>query len=336
MSAPERTIWPFVHLSLIFIAIQPLSEALPEFGGCMNNRSHRRSAFTLIELLVVIAIIAILAAILFPVFAQAKEAAKKASAISNLKQMGLGFNIYLADHDDVFPLAYSNRANGTVRYDRITPFPVDAILGGGWDVPGVANELRTAWTTSTQPYVKNTGVLVFTGAPERLIGVETFNPAVKPLPTTMTFNGLMHKMPSSSVEAHSVVVIGWSGFGKVAYTGRTFANPYLVCPGVGDCQFNPSGPPQAGSTSGSARTTFNSAWVYSKGSPIVRADSSVKHIRMGTAVTPALVTGWESDPHNQVQVDGTPIGGYRCDANFNLAGVGPSNYHCFFRPDRTR
>jgi prepilin-type N-terminal cleavage/methylation domain-containing protein len=60
-----------------------------------------KKGFTLIELLVVIAIIAILAAILFPVFAQAKEAAKKTACLSNLKQIGTAANIYLTDSDDV-------------------------------------------------------------------------------------------------------------------------------------------------------------------------------------------------------------------------------------------
>lgn len=62
-----------------------------------------RKAFTLIELLVVIAIIAILAAILFPVFAQAKEAAKKTADLSNGKQIGTAIQIYLADADDYNP-----------------------------------------------------------------------------------------------------------------------------------------------------------------------------------------------------------------------------------------
>lgn len=72
----------------------------------MTQRRDRtvRSAFTLIELLVVIAIIAILAAILFPVFAQAKLAAKKTQDLSNMKQVGLGLLIYIADFDDNFPL----------------------------------------------------------------------------------------------------------------------------------------------------------------------------------------------------------------------------------------
>jgi prepilin-type N-terminal cleavage/methylation domain-containing protein/prepilin-type processing-associated H-X9-DG protein len=62
-----------------------------------------RTAFTLIELLVVIAIIAILAAILFPVFAQAKAAAKKTACLSNLRQLGLGFFLYINDSDEVYP-----------------------------------------------------------------------------------------------------------------------------------------------------------------------------------------------------------------------------------------
>jgi prepilin-type N-terminal cleavage/methylation domain-containing protein len=63
-----------------------------------------RRAFTLIELLVVIAIIAILAAILFPVFAQAKDAAKKTADLSNQKQNNLAVQMYLADADDFAPL----------------------------------------------------------------------------------------------------------------------------------------------------------------------------------------------------------------------------------------
>ena len=60
-------------------------------------------AFTLIELLVVIAIIAILAAILFPVFAQAKAAAKSTQSLSNMKQIGTGLAIYISDYDDMYP-----------------------------------------------------------------------------------------------------------------------------------------------------------------------------------------------------------------------------------------
>lgn len=61
-----------------------------------------KNAFTLIELLVVIAIIAILAAILFPVFAQARERARAITCTSNLKQIGLGIDMYVQDYDETF------------------------------------------------------------------------------------------------------------------------------------------------------------------------------------------------------------------------------------------
>lgn len=85
-------------------------------------------AFTLVELLVVIAIIAILAAILFPVFAQAKLAAKKTSALSQVKQLGTGVHIYQADYDDYFPHVSQSGPNNAYRID---------------------------WWWSIDPYVKN-------------------------------------------------------------------------------------------------------------------------------------------------------------------------------------
>lgn len=78
-------------------------------------KTNQNRAFTLIELLVVIAIIAILAAILFPVFAQAKAAAKATTAISNLKQIGTALQIYLADSDDIQVPRSTNQATVPVR-----------------------------------------------------------------------------------------------------------------------------------------------------------------------------------------------------------------------------
>src|SRR5205823_308964 len=73
---------------------------------------RRIRAFTLIELLVVIAIIAILAAILFPVFAQAREKARQTSCISNLKQVNLGWQMYMQDYDETWIYRVANNAVG--------------------------------------------------------------------------------------------------------------------------------------------------------------------------------------------------------------------------------
>lgn len=76
----------------------------------------RAGAFTLIELLVVIAIIAILAAILFPVFAQAKTAAKQTQSISNLKQINVAWIMYSGDVDDVMMIPRSWMGGSKFRY----------------------------------------------------------------------------------------------------------------------------------------------------------------------------------------------------------------------------
>lgn len=79
----------------------------------MNSNPTVKRAFTLIELLVVIAIIAILAAILFPVFARARENARRTSCLSNVKQMGLAMMQYVQDYDETLPLANYTVPAGT-------------------------------------------------------------------------------------------------------------------------------------------------------------------------------------------------------------------------------
>ena len=93
-------------------------------------RTVKRRGFTLIELLVVIAIIAILAAILFPVFARARENARRSSCQSNLKQIGLGIMQYTQDYDEYYPLQNHAEAGTVYRY----------------------------WPVFVQPYIKSTQV----------------------------------------------------------------------------------------------------------------------------------------------------------------------------------
>lgn len=110
---------------------------------------NRKSGFTLIELLVVIAIIAILAAILFPVFAQAKEAAKKTAGLSNLKQNAVAVLMYNADNDGVFgQSAYAtNTANGIVMpgarvyaiFDALQPYTKNKEI---LNAPGDENAIK--------------------------------------------------------------------------------------------------------------------------------------------------------------------------------------------------
>lgn len=107
----------------------------------------KRKAFTLIELLVVIAIIAILAAILFPVFAQARDAAKTTGSISNLRQISMAMMMYLGDNDDRFQKRTSGineqSSNGLGQSEV-----------GGWD-----------WAWFYMPYMKSVNLLDCPGSP---------------------------------------------------------------------------------------------------------------------------------------------------------------------------
>lgn len=102
------------------------------------QRSGRR-AFTLIELLVVIAIIAILAAILFPVFARAREQARKAACQSNLKQIGLGVMMYTQDYDEKYPFSYMEYTGGRI-YEVLEPYTKSTQV---WICP-TAGEIKSA------------------------------------------------------------------------------------------------------------------------------------------------------------------------------------------------
>lgn len=119
----------------------------------------RTKAFTLIELLIVIAIIAILAAILFPVFAEAKEAARTVVCLSNLKQTGVSAKIYSADFDDVI-LPQSAYGTWSDADEKFT-YPPGISNGntGSWPNPEGGSRLAGIWTTTIQPYLKSSDML---------------------------------------------------------------------------------------------------------------------------------------------------------------------------------
>jgi prepilin-type N-terminal cleavage/methylation domain-containing protein/prepilin-type processing-associated H-X9-DG protein len=85
----------------------------------MWNRPSVARAFTLIELLVVVAVIALLAALLFPVFAQARERARMSACVSNMRQIGVAFILYVQDYDETFPHVRFHELTGLGDEDRV-------------------------------------------------------------------------------------------------------------------------------------------------------------------------------------------------------------------------
>ncbi len=128
--------------------------------------NKQRSGFTLIELLVVIAIIAILAAILFPVFARARENARKTTCLSNMKQLGTAMAMYTQDYDGIFPFIHNASSSNGKFYVHT----------------GTVGGLFYSWEDLMEPYTKNNQIMVCPSA-------SYTGPAATPgLPHSYTYN----------------------------------------------------------------------------------------------------------------------------------------------------
>jgi prepilin-type N-terminal cleavage/methylation domain-containing protein/prepilin-type processing-associated H-X9-DG protein len=271
-----------------------------------------KKAFTLIELLVVIAIIAILAAILFPVFAQAKEAAKKSSDLSNQKQLTLGVMQYLADSDDVYPLSWGTAPGGVWPWNFNQYVPADFTDGTGDG--GAATRLASspsAWANTTQPYVKNLDILAAPGLPNVNVGGAS-NAAVLPgrrrANVAYTYNGLLHGYGASGVASPAAIPMLWTGRGKANAIGATLSNPALICNNANQpCVYVPSAT-GCGSANGSSSAMFvlsGSMWVYSKGSNFGFTDGHAKFRRLGSTLAPND-TDFNTDPYTGYDANGFP------------------------------
>lgn len=296
-----------------------------------------RRAFTLIELLVVIAIIAILAAILFPVFAQAKESAKKTESLSNTKQTGQAIQMYLPDYNDSYPMAQGVENDGSVSVARWNGYPA------GWDSAVYEFGDSTVWGNSIQPYMKNMKLTEAPGVPyvqmTAVFGAAAYaNPRKQPGSDCLVMNGLLHTYNATAITEPAELVVLWYGFGRENLVGGINMEPSLNCGLVKECRFNPGGLPAATTYTGNttrgdifwvsySSPTNDTVWIYHKGMNMARADSSAKHYKLGGApnVTitnkkdPFLTYGGQGDYWLTVQ---------RC-----ASGNSGVYYSSFFRPD---
>lgn len=167
-----------------------------------TDSQQKFRGFTLIELLVVIAIIAILAAILFPVFARARENARRASCTSNLKQMGLGALMYAQDNDETLP-------------------PM-AWLAGSYIWPSGSSNPRNTWFLRIYPYVKSTQLFNCPSSDVKWQGEPTtqisYAMNANLFPTGLN---LAYGLPLAALEKVSQTVLMADAQGPASYTIQT-------------------------------------------------------------------------------------------------------------------
>jgi prepilin-type N-terminal cleavage/methylation domain-containing protein len=204
-----------------------------------------KKAFTLIELLVVIAIIAILAAILFPVFAQAKAAAKKSASISNNKQLTLGNIMYGADYDDMIPvvaswnqsdaLVFFGAPNGGYKpwshleypYTKNGDIDVDPQVGKGVPAPAGFNPLAgtiLAPQYGINPYLIQSVAFPYNPAGSTL-APRSFTSVSRPADTVFLTQKYSSNEQNDSATSHANAWYGYWFFGNNTYFLTVEADP---------------------------------------------------------------------------------------------------------------
>lgn len=269
-----------------------------------------KRAFTLIELLVVIAIIAILAAILFPVFAQAKTAAKKAKSLAEVKQLGTATIIYQADYDDIFPAAYGSYL-GVWRQNFFHDVPADLrSTNAAW-----VNWHNTHPVNSTQPYRKNYSIMKIDGGREYNVYTGPF--LKTPADVGYTYNGLLQGQSATSVNRVSETPLWHAYWGNLNMKGAAITSPSLYCTGAETtpCTYVPQTPTCSGANGTwtvviifAAQSGFGSHHIFGNGENWTYTDSSAKFKRLGMQKNGA--SDFRNDPWTRYDNSARPGGGW--------------------------
>ncbi|RYX86096.1 DUF1559 domain-containing protein [bacterium] len=244
--------------------------------NAISSRPSRHSAFTLIELLVVIAIIAILAAILFPVFARARENARRSSCQSNLKQIGLGVLQYVQDYDERFP------------------------VGPQAVAPGSIAGVPYGWAEAIQPYLKSTQIYQ---CPSETTPPPTLTTVI-PVANVKGYTDYWANslaLGNSQAAMNNVALTVFAGDGTSVPAGS--GTGYYMCNGTActnDGTFPTANPVNVASTvAGTPATTTGGMQRHLETANILFADGHVKSLKgQSDFITGAIVNNQTGDNSN--------------------------------------
>jgi prepilin-type N-terminal cleavage/methylation domain-containing protein len=311
-----------------------------------------KRAFTLIELLVVIAIIAILAAILFPVFAQAKVAAKKTATLSQYKQVGTGAQIYISDYDDVYPLSmsFNSSANGW-RVNSYVAVPNGWTSTGARDVEPRRSEEGAVFSNSMYPYIKNWQLYAGTGLPTASNPALAQSPnGIQPALANLSFNGMLHAWSATAVAQPSRLPLLSPTMMRQNLKGAIITSPILDCvlSGNASCRFAPDAFPAGapGSINGGAPYGYVwwgvgdaanfTLWQYGRGMSFVASDTSARFFNFNAPNWPQYAANVNSSPWSAFDPNGPPGSPYwmtDCVTPGVAKGGGRVFYPGYYRPD---
>lgn len=326
---------------------------MPPYFYLGRRRYAVKRAFTLIELLVVIAIIAILAAILFPVFAQAKESAKKTATLAQYKQVGTAAQIYISDNDDTYMLSMApNTVSGGQRISSYAALPAGWTTSGNRHLEPRRTEESMAHFNALYPYMKNWGVISGAGLPEHNFGIAAVAGAPAPALVNLSMNGMLHAWSGTAIASISKLPLFSPTMMKQNLRGLGLSSPLLNCrTDTYACRFSPSGHPAGtpGQIYGGGGTDASYAyawylvgsaanftlWQYGRGMAFVAADTSARHMNFNAPLWPLYATNVNSSPWSSFDPAGpagSPYWMTDCVAPGAAKGTMPF-YPGYYRPD---
>lgn len=293
-----------------------------------------------------------MAAILFPVFATAKEAAKKTATMAQYKQVGTGTQIYITDYDDVYPLGMSpDTTNNGWRVNGLVAVPA------GWTSTGIParnteprkSEEAMMVNNSLYPYLKNIQLMAAQGLPRYDQGMVQAPNAPGPADMNLAYNGILHAWSATAVAQPSRLPLLSPTVMRQNIKGAILSSPTLDCVLSGNsvCKFTPGAFPAGapGAMNGGAPYgyvwwlfgTINNftLWQYGRGMTFVAADTSARFMNFNAPKWPQFAVNVNSSPWSSFDPNGPPGSPYwmtDCVSPGKVKGT-EVFYPGYYRPD---
>lgn len=260
--------------------------------------------------------------LLAPIMAQLRPADEEI-CFARVRTIAYGMQMYLADYDETFPLAFGRDPVINWLWNFLHPVPHDWRPGTVSLYPAFAS----MWANAILPYLRSPVANTPTAydwlrcpsvRPYRISGLDYTTARRRPAYATYTYNGLLHQYALALVENPATVPLVWEGRGRRAAFGYALSNPVLQCdiPNLAPlCRYNASCQP-SGWPRGVMFALDGSIWIHPKGVLFAFVDGHVEWRRLGLVVGGA--TNPNYDPFTNYNAQGIPSASWRDSCGYPL------------------